>query len=223
MPSPDTLSHLSVYAGVAATVLGAGAVAPEATRAALMDEPRALARAVGGFIWYRVLRRPQVIVGSAGAVGVRIRLSGSASVVVTRTPPVSGVDERLAWSEAQILDLWHHVQGLEVSLKQALEQLRTSLSGMDLELSRQVGAIESQMKEAESTNVRLNARAFPVIALGAVLGGLPDVFGQSLWVLLPAFLVTALYTFGAVRAAWGSELRRLLQRCWRLWPGTTRT
>lgn len=185
----DALANYANYAnwsGTVATVIGAAIVAPRATLAAFTTDPRDLlismaqrvrgwARAAGGFVWHRLLRRSRRprhwnVYASDSAAGS----DSVGSVTVLRSPPDGSADQKIDWLEKQVLGLWHHMEERESAHKAALRAAVSSLETADRGALAKLRALESQVIGAEQDDHEINARAFPVIAFGAILSGVPD-------------------------------------------------
>jgi hypothetical protein len=67
--------------------------------------------------------------------------------------------------------------------------------------------LESQVSDAEQADHAINARAFPVIAFGAILSGGTDDLARWPWLLALPWIITMIYTFSSLRTV-ARQLRR---------------
>lgn len=115
----------------------------------------------------RILQRP---VETATASGVA-EAHGSADAYGVARPPVG------AATTQEVALLWQNVENLAKqasALRLVDERQDAQIRALDGGVTQRIRASESRSKQASRATFELNSGGLPIIALGAVTGGLPD-------------------------------------------------
>jgi hypothetical protein len=159
--------------GYAAAAMGTCAAVPAASLR-LIDHGRGVVRKMAA----RLLRRRADATVRAVTVGGSVGMSAAGSVSVSHRTGGT-VDERLARLEQRVQDLGSQQSKTAAELQQETAERRRADAEVRDYVRSEVSRLDQLLADERSTTVEIDARALPVILLGAALGGFPDVLASS--------------------------------------------
>lgn len=162
----------------------------------------------------RLLRRPQQITGSVGAILARLNLSGSAFAHKwQRWLPRAGPDLKIDILHQQVEILLEEIGKLHAKVDQIGRDLRKEIQEAEERVMGQVRRVESEFHGERTRASRVDARGLGPIACGIILTGLPDELAGVApdgWL---GWLVVAVGTLWVIRVTpnWLGDYKQALE------------
>jgi hypothetical protein len=156
--------------------------------------------------WLPFLRRHRTFnVGSLTAITSAVTMSAYGRTGVTDKGTTK---EQLAAIRAALTSIHGELDGLRAEDKAIRAELNMKLDHLAEDHAALRQALEEQRKEAG----QVNARGFPLAAVGALLAGLPGSWLAAWWVAVPLVAVGVVAAWVALRWLW--EARHKLAEGW---------
>ena len=198
-----TLEDFTRYAAAFIAMLGAFVVSPQGA-ALLGGRLWTPVRKVGAQLsrWVPFLRRSTTV--HAGVASGTLTLTGSARGRARPGWPEQPTVDALATAtrdwlgrvDEELNELWSALDGER-------DRAGTALDGARKELGESIKALEQRMLDAERQAAEHDARALPVVAVGAVMGTISgELASLPLWIYVPVMAAVLGVTLATAASAW---------------------
>lgn len=202
-----TLEGATRTLGVAITVVGAFVVSPAGFQL-LVADARTFSKVHSGrfrnWLSRRLPRlfRTQHVEPSVVDVGT-VSLSAEATLTATATiQATGGLEQRVKSLEDHLTLVNQELAKLHARADQNEQHAERRLLDVRQELQKALDVLSERVTGDKRTAVQTDARALPVVALGALLIGLSPELGKLPFIAWPVMAFAVFITFRAVRGAW---------------------
>lgn len=202
-----TLEFVTRTVGLVIAVVGACVVSPAGFLLLASDTrtfSKVRAARVRGWLSTRLPRLfPAQHVEISAADTENIGLSGEGSLTTKGTVAATGTHEqRIKFLEDHLTLVNEELRKLHSTVEGNKRHAEERLIAVRQELQHTLDALAERVSRGERTAVRTDARALPVVALGAVLIALSPELGKYPFIAWPVMAIAVFITYRAVHAAW---------------------
>ena len=202
-----TLEFVTRAVGLVITVVGACVVSPSGFLL-LVSDTKTFSKVHAGRVrsWLST-RLPRLFptqhVELSAADTVNIGLSGEGVLTATGTVGATGtLEQRIKFLEDHLTLVNEELRKLGTTVEGNKQHAEQRLIAVRQELQQALDALAERVSRSERAAVRTDARALPVVALGAVIIVLSPELGESPFIAWPVMASAVFITYRAVRAAW---------------------
>jgi hypothetical protein len=193
--------------GVLITVVGAFVVSPAGSKLLVADARTFSKVHTGRFhIWLsrwlpRLFRTQHVELSAVD--GGTVSLSAEGTLTATATVQATGsLEQRIKSLEDHLTLVNQELAKLRATVAQNEQHAERRLLAVRQELQKALDALGERVTQDKRTADQTDARALPVVALGAVLIGLSPELGKLPFIAWIVMAFAVFITFRAVRGAW---------------------
>lgn len=134
---------------------------------------------------------------------MNIGLSGEGVLTATGTVGATGtLEQRIKFLEDHLTLVSEELRKLRTTVEGNKQHAEERLIAVRQELQQALDALAERVSRSERAAVRTDARALPVVALGAVIIVLSPELGECPFIAWPVMATAVFITYRAVRAAW---------------------
>lgn len=202
----ETLADITRYIGVSVAFVGAVVVSPAGTALlvrSLAAQVRRRAEVVRGRLgkwipWFRRTHTLEVHDAAHGHSAGSLSLSGTGRGWQPDASPEEKIERLRQWFE----ELATRLQKTEQGIREERDARSQAISEVTAELRAVSETLQAEIAASETRSAMTDARALPVVGLGVVLSGIPEVFASLpvvLWGLVMA--ASVVIAVGVVRLA----------------------
>jgi hypothetical protein len=202
-----TLEFVTRAVGLVIAVVGACVVSP-AGFLLLVSDTKAFSKVRAARVrsWLST-RLPRLFstqhVEVSAADSVNIGLSGEGVLTATGTVAATGtLEQRIKFLEDHLTLVNEELRKLHSTVEGNKQHAEQRLIAVRQELQQALDALAERVSGSERAAVRTDARALPVVALGAVLIALSPELGKSPLIAWPVMAIAVFITYRAAHAAW---------------------